>query len=78
MGCFEPLTTRRILSVALLNMKLESSLFSMDYLKWFAEMKEKIAAVGNTNAELGKENQFLRQLPRGKCFNQMKAAHDVR
>ena len=44
----------------------------------FAEMKEKIAAVGNTNAELGKENQFLRQLPRGKCFNQMKAAHDVR
>ena len=42
-------------------MKLESSLFSMDCI-WngFAEMKEKIAAVGNTNAELGKENQFLR------------------
>ena len=49
----------------------------MDFI-WngFAEMKGKIAALENTNAELAKENQFLRQLPRGKCFNQMKVAHD--
>ena len=62
MICFEPLTTRRILSVALLNTKLESFLFSMDLSKWFClEMKEKIAALENTIVELSKENQFLRQ-----------------
>lgn len=41
-------------------------------------MKKKIAAMENTNAELAKENQFLRQENSrvSNALNQMKEAHD--
>lgn len=64
---------------SLLDTKLEPLRSSMDFiLNGFDEMKKKIAALENTNAELAKENQFLRQ--ENSCvlnaLNQMKSAHD--
>jgi len=64
---------------SLLDTKLEPLRSSMDFiLNGFDKMKKKIAALENTNAELAKENQFLRQ--ENSCvsnaLNQMKSAHD--
>ena len=63
----------------LLDMKLEPLRSSMDFiLNGFDKMKKKITALENTNAELSKENQFLRH--ENSCvsnaLNQIKSAHD--
>ena len=53
----------------------------MDFISnGFDEMKKKIAALENTNAELAKENQFLRQENSrvSNALNQMKSAYDER
>ena len=63
----------------LLDTKLEPLRSSMDFISnGFDEMKNKIAALENTNAELAKKNQFLRQENSrvSNAFNQMKSACD--
>ena len=63
----------------LLDMRLEPLRSSMDFISnGFDEMKKKIAALENTNAELAKENQFLRQENSrvSNALNQMKSAYD--
>ena len=63
----------------LLDMRLEPLRSSMDFISnGLDEMKKKIAALENTNAELAKENQFLRQENSrvSNALNQMKSAYD--
>lgn len=51
----------------------------MDFISnGFDEMKKKITALENTNAELAKENQFLRRENSrvSNALNQMKSAQD--
>ena len=63
----------------LLDTKLEPLRSSMDFISnGFDEMKNKIAALENTNAELAQEHQFLRQEKSrvSNAFNQMKSACD--
>ena len=63
----------------LLDTKLEPLRSSMDFISnGFDEMKKKIAALENANADLAKENHFLRQENSrvSNALNQMKAAHD--
>jgi len=60
----------------LLDTKLEPLRSSMDFISnGFNEMKKKIAALENANADLAKENQFLRQENSrvSNALNQMKA-----
>ena len=64
---------------SLLDSKLEPLRSSMDCISnGFDEMKKKIAALENTNAELAKKSQFLRQENSrvSNALNQMKSAHD--
>ena len=63
----------------LLNMKLEPLRSLMDFISnGFDEVKNKIAALENTNAELAKGNQFLRQENArvSNALNQMKSAYE--
>lgn len=63
----------------LLDTKLEPLRSSMDLISnGFDEMKKKITPLETTNAELAKENQFLRRENSrvSNALNQMKSAHD--
>ena len=63
----------------LLDTKVEPLRSSMIFISnGFDEMNKKIAGLQNTNAELAKENQFLRQENSrvSNALNQMNSAHD--
>ena len=63
----------------LLNMRLEPLRSLMDFISnGFDEVKKKIAALENTNAELAKGNQFLRQENArvSNALNQMRSTYE--